>query len=252
MQKIVYIALIGLLVSSCSGIRKTAVTMDASSGVREVSLTSVEENNLTNGNFNIARADIEIRSSEGKTNLLASIRYRTNNTYLLSIRSKTGIEAVRIYISEDTIMANDRIHRKFYFGSTKYLEDKYGISFNLVPALFGDIVSDGNETPVTIKCRQGNAFLKTGSEGNHVEYRIDCGQAKAGYTEIFKGPDAENIIMKFDRFNRHDRSVYPSQIDITHTSGEIEIGIMIKRMEIPAEGEITFIPGNNYEKVELR
>ena len=40
---------------------------------------------------------------------MATIKYELPDKYLISIRSKAGIEAARIFITKDTVLINDRI-----------------------------------------------------------------------------------------------------------------------------------------------
>ena len=69
------------------------------------------------------------------------LKFEYPDKYLISIKSRTGIEGARIYISEDTILFNDRINKKMYYGSSLYLKRKYGLTTNFLPLIFGDIVS---------------------------------------------------------------------------------------------------------------
>ena len=96
----------------------TDYTKPGSSNVFE----STKNQNITNNGFFIQKAEIEIVTGEGKEKYLASIKFEKPDKYLISVKSRTGIEGARIYISNDSILVNDRINKKLYSGNTFYLK----------------------------------------------------------------------------------------------------------------------------------
>ena len=56
--------------------------------------------------------------------------------FLISIKSHTGIEVARIFLTGDSIMINDRINKKLYYGSTSYLKNKYGLTTAVFPVIW--------------------------------------------------------------------------------------------------------------------
>ena len=122
MSKIKIILLISLLASACSVSRRNVVVYEESVGDKLSLFDRTREKNITETDFNIRKAEIEIKNNDQKQKLLANLKYKNPGTYLLSIRGKTGIEAARVYITKDTILINDRINKRLFYGSTRYLE----------------------------------------------------------------------------------------------------------------------------------
>ncbi|MBE0654758.1 MAG: DUF4292 domain-containing protein, partial [Bacteroidales bacterium] len=119
MQKTVVILVVLLLVTNCSvskfKAKERSGTYDYEAGSLEVN--KLEDYNLTNLSFYIQKADIEVISRGGKESLLASVKYRFPDSYLISLRTRTGIEAARVLIRSDSVFINDRINRAMYYGS---------------------------------------------------------------------------------------------------------------------------------------
>ena len=105
----------------------------------------IENQNLTKRNFFIQKAEIEILSEEENQKLIASIKFIYPDQYLISLKSKTGIEAARIFITDDTVLINDRINRKLYFGKPAQLKNKYGISPAVLPVVLGDFIKGNSK-----------------------------------------------------------------------------------------------------------
>jgi hypothetical protein len=89
---------------------------------------SVSQQNITNSGFFIEKAEIEINNDKGKEKFIANIKFELPDKYLISLKSRSGIEGARIYLSKDTILVNDRINQIEYYGTSFYIRKKYGFS----------------------------------------------------------------------------------------------------------------------------
>ena len=137
----------------------------------------VVKQNITSQSFFISKARIELISNDGIENFLATIRFLYPDTFLISLRSKTGIEAARIFFTSDTILINDRINRKLLFGRPGSAGRKYGITPEILPVLLGDFIGvNGNQ--INNECVKGIAVVNTTIAGSKIRYEIDCGSAK--------------------------------------------------------------------------
>ncbi|HOO98144.1 MAG TPA: DUF4292 domain-containing protein [Bacteroidales bacterium] len=252
MRKISFIILIIYLMYGCSPARRTGITASLPEDIKEVYAERIAENNLTNKDFNISRADIEISTAKGKSTLLASLRYKTNGNYLLSIRSRTGIEIMRLYCSEDTIMINDRINRKLYKGSTEYLQAKYGISFGLIPLMLGDIVFDLSERNKIMSCTGEGKKNEYSISENTVEYIAECLKGKLKKARVKSSAGAGSIIIDYSRYISDDKNIYPSLISLKDEDQKTVLNMEIRRISFDTGEPIRFIKGAGYEEVILR
>ena len=158
MQKVAILIIITFLISGCSTLRRQSKVVPEGEPSLEVSLNNIMQKNLTKYNFNVQKAEIQYIEEGRNINMIASLKYRSDGKYLASVRSITGIEIARIFISKDTILVNDRINKKLYYGSTDYLEEKYGISADAIPLLFGDLMIDTDRELIG-ECRWDNREL---------------------------------------------------------------------------------------------
>jgi hypothetical protein len=252
LQKVILLIAVSALVSGCklseTG-RKSTITNELSSEVNE---DIVIRGNLTNQNFTIQKAEIEINNEGKKVNILANIRYQKEGEYLISMRSRNGIEGVRIFLTKDTLLANDRINRRLYYGSTGYLTQKYGISVPAIPIIFGDLIIEKKDSLVIIDCRDNRDKIERFIEDKKIVYIIDCKLAKIINAQYNSGNSENGIDMMFSNFYSSGKYNYPGTIKIKDFKGETVIKIEIKKIEMTEEESLKFIPGNNYEKILLK
>lgn len=249
MQKIVFILFLILIHYSCSVIRKgdrTAYSLLNADGT-EKNIKSIKDKNITGKNFFIQKAEINIFSPAGDEKVIGSIKYERPDKFLISIKSKTGIEAVRIFISEDTILVNDRINKRILYGDPDYLMNRYGISGNLIGLIVGDYISDNTLELNKAKCLNGELNLNDEAGGIKIKYIIDCKLNKVIYASNEKALNGHQIEMKFDHFKKMEANLLPEKIELKDIITNTDIVIHIKKIEYPWTGKVEFIPGYRYE-----
>lgn len=250
MYKVIFILTAVIITTGCSVFQRAERSELKGTVVAnwEVIEELVVKQNITANNFFINKARIEIITRDVKESFLATIKFIYPDTFLVSLRSKTGIEAARIYFTGDTILINDRINRKLFYGRPGNAGRKYGISPEILPVLLGDFI-DENVNQSDNECINGEIVINTAIAGNKIRYLIDCNNAKV--ITVSRESSNNNIpaIIKFGKFIREGGIFFPSIIDIEYS--EMNVNIKIEKMEYPWNGNIDFINGNNYELVEL-
>jgi len=241
-----------LTVSGCS-VRKRAALTDVRPGPSNEG-TLIEraiKQNFTNRSFFISKCEIEIISGVGRESVIGTIKFQAPDKYLISIRSKTGIEAARIYIDNDTILANDRINRILYCGSADYLTKKYGFSKAFLPLLFGDFVKSENYNTGELKCKGDIVDLSVGLQGLDLNYTLDCNKEKLIGVKSEKIKNKYPIDIKYSDFIRNSDFYIPGKVIIDGIIQGTKIEIYIQKIESNWNGSVEFIPGNRYDIVDL-
>ncbi len=214
-------------------------------------MQNVKLNNIYPGGLFIQRADIEADTKDGSNNFIVTLKRDSSQRYLISIRSKTGLEAARIFLSKDTILVNDRINRKLYYGSSDYLFRRFGIRFNLLPLLFGDFLSDGVIDDNSGNCKAGKLQVKCQVGGHKIQYMIDCKRLKVTNTYTEGNFGKVSLEMGFSKFLSMNNHEIAKNIVIKDIKSQSSIKVSIRKVILPWNGIIEFIPGNNYEHIEL-
>ena len=249
-RTLIFILLI--MLSSCSVSRRAGEKADTS-GYSSLNLIErTEAGNMTKKNFNISKAEIEIINNGKKQKLLASLKYRNPGIYLLSIKSRAGIEAARGYITEDTVLINDRIYKKLYCGSTDYLSNKYGISTAALPLMTGDFLFNDTTYSKSINCKNGEAKLEANLKNNKVLYSLDCKRAKVTEASIVNEEESGVIRMNFSEFKESNGLIFPGAIEIEDYSIQNQLKIHISVIEFNITDNVEFIPGKNYERIVIK
>ena len=211
-------------------------------------LENTEAQNISNSSYFIQKAEIEVDTPDGIIKFVGTIRFEKPDKYLISLRSKTGIEGARIYITKDTVLVNDRINKRLYSGTAAYLRLKYGMSQNLLPLIFGDIIVDSKLKGENLTCNDDKVTIDCAVKGNYLNYIVDC---KKNKTEMVSIGDQE-INLRFDKYFVLNNIWIPRTIEFRAAKYSTEIKIKIVKVEYPWDGNVSFIPGKGYELIELR
>ena len=211
-------------------------------------LENAEYQNITNNGFFIQKAEIEILTPGGREKLIGTIKFEKPDKYLISIKSRTGIEGARIYITKDTVLVNDRINKKLYSGTSGYLNLKYGVSQSLLPLLFGDLILDTKCVNSPINCKDERAGINCPLKGVYLKYIIDC---KASKTNMVSFGD-QSVSIKYDNYFDLNSIIIPGNIYFNSSTYNTSVKIKIVKVEYPWNGNISFTPGKDYKLIELR
>lgn len=247
MRKIVIIFIIGIITSGCA-VKKIRQTDAAGKSVSENILENTIIQNISNNSYFIQRAEIEIVTADGKEKFIATVKFEKPYSYLISIKSRTGIEGARIYITKDTILVNDRINKKLYSGTADYLKLKYGISQNLLPLIFGDIILDPKCERGMVKCTDDELNIDCPVKGVLLKYRINCDKAKTGMVTLVE----QGVSMKFVKYFFSGNIMVPRLVEFKSEKFNTTVNIKIVKVESPWNGNVSFVSGKGYELIELR
>jgi hypothetical protein len=245
--------LLPIFIAGCSVIGKSGKSVPTDYANRESGnvLESTKDQNITNSNFFIQKAEIDIITEAGKEKYLASIKFERPDRYLISVKSRTGIEGARIYMSNDSILVNDRINKKLYSGNTFYLKRKFGLNSGFIPLIFGDVILDINWQDSNEKCEGNKILAECHVKGVVLNYEIDCNRRKVVKVRQTDNFDKNVFKVRFENFFNAGSNLIPKIIVFEDTQFNTIVKIKILKVELPWSGSIKFIPGKGYELIEL-
>jgi hypothetical protein len=241
------------LITGCSVTRNVIIeTPDISKRFNSDNVAeSVRQQNITNGRFFIEKAEIEVNNNNSKKKFIANIKFEPPDKYLISLKSRSGIEGARIYLSNDTILVNDRIDQIEYYSTSFYLRKKYGFSMSTLPVIFGDLVVEENFKNNSNKCLENKMKLECEVKGLALNYNIDCKKRKVIVVDQINNLVQPAIKIKFDRFHILGDILIPGTIELEDYQYNTTIKIKVIKIEKSWNGNIKFIPGKGYELIEL-
>jgi hypothetical protein len=247
-------ALIIIILTAITGCRtsKTISGFSQRSNIPvDTVIRNVFERNISEQNFCIEKGSIVLRKENIRTKFLFNLKYRKPGTYMISLKSSTGIEGVRMFINEDTILINDRIGKRMLYGSVEEMERIYGISLEEIKILFGDVIR-------TKEIKQGgagserNTFLVTQSiKGRLIGTTISKEVEKATEAVLINSLNQEEIKISYMKY-RNTMNRFPAYIYLKDNIRKFQCEIRVERIVIPWNGEIDFIPGKGYKIEKIR
>jgi hypothetical protein len=251
--KIVIIVILGFFSAGCSVIRnKSTGNSEISKEVISLNvLESVKKQNITNKNFFIQKAEIEIITQNYKQKFIGSVKFIYPDKYLISIKGKTGIEGARIYISGDTILINDRINKKVYSVSGMFLKRKFGISTDFLPLFLGDIVLEEKSEESKVSCSGDKINFDCAVQGILLNYEINCKKGKTVLVKQVNSTNPIDIEIKYSKYIDYGNILLPGNIELIDSQRNIRLKIKIIKMKQPWNGKVEFIPGRDYETIEI-
>ena len=242
-----------IIIAGCS-VKRNILPSTRDSGLENSSrlmVSDVAELNFTAQPFFIQRADINIGSGNESQRVNAMIRFAQPDSFLISVRVFAGIEVARILLTSDSILVNDRINRTLYYGSNQNLEKKYGFDLMFFPVLLGDLIT-GTQVLSGVNCEDGKAVLREFRTNYIVNFFIDCETKKCMEVTVENEFDKEYISIEFANFANDGKMIFPRRIKTNNFANLAFFEMIIERVEFGAGSNIEFIPGRNYERVELK
>jgi hypothetical protein len=211
----------------------------------------IKKSNLSADGFYIQKAQIEYFSGARKEIFLASVKYEYPFKYLISLKSRTGLEGARIYITRDSILVNDRINKIVYFGSTYDIRKKFGIDQSFISLLFGDFVDNENRKMNESECINGTLSIDRFIHGLILHYIIDCRNEKVKSAAVANNSEMKGIEFSYEKYKRLSGIILPGVINMKYLNDNIRVKLKILKLEYPWKGTVTFIPGKGYKEIEL-
>lgn len=255
MQKIIYILI--LLITIVTGCSPEWRTGKADAGKRknvpeDNMLGSVVRNNLTNNDFYIQRADVDFVQENISVRLAANIKFKRPDSLLITIRSRTGIEAGRALITRDTMILIDRINRKLLIGKPSAIGSKYGIDPMMLYLVLGDIVIEDEDRSLLMECVKGNFHKGLMVRGKDVEYVVDCQESKLKQASLPGNFNTGGVRIDFRNITNSGSIVYPGLIEIVDELRSFSVKVMIRKIVSPWTGRTGVVTGKEYKVIRIR
>jgi hypothetical protein len=253
LYKIILISFFGILGTGCSFIKmKTSTNSKDTYGKPSSNiLENVKKRNISSKSFFIEKAEIKILKGGETKRFLCSLKFQSPNKYLISLKSITGLEVARIFVSEDSIFVNDRINKKYFYGSNVYLEEKFGVTAAYLPIILGDYIDSNKLNTDFIKCKEGILDVEGVINGKRIKYVIECGKMKNILTVYEYIPYGKKIKIKFDNFLKNEDFLTPGEIEITDLFELEKVKISIIKICRNWEENIEFYKGSKYQIIRL-
>lgn len=212
MQRVVAILFFLISIMGCSSSRKSHLSPTFINNNRINTINDLTQSNLTQNNFDIQKIDIQFKNREIEETFIANLKFREPDEYLISLRTKIGIEIARVNIKNDSIFIIDKINKILYKGSNSYLESYYGLSNGLMPLLIGDVLISDEENNSNFQC-VNNPVYKSYYNSYIINYNINCETARPNGIDL-KDSYNRTTIFNYTFKSNSDKKLVPDQIKV--------------------------------------
>ncbi len=252
MQKIVLVFSLVFFFSGCSVFHRHERNIFSNESVgNSVSGDQyIRGRNLTENGSYIKSMDIEYSDGKTESNIAGSVRFEKPDKYLIALRSKTGIEFVRIYLNGDSIFILDRLKHKVYKGPLQYIKKSFGFPVEILPVILGDFIGkckiiderENKENVVNVKCFIPEVVM---------EYQLDREKGKAVLSRVETLLGRDVSIIRYEKFKKENGAFFPEKIVMSNDERKLLVVFKIRKIEYPWKEKVEFNIGNRYEILEL-
>jgi hypothetical protein len=214
-------------------------------------LEIVNKQNITNKSFFIQKAEIELVTTNETTKFIGNIRFEYPDKFLISLKTRSGIEGARIYINKDSILVNDRLNKKMYFAKADYFRLKFGLDQSILPLIFGDVILEKKCEEALNSCVDEKANVGCYIKGIYLKYIIDCNKGKVLMVSNMNNYNQTDIKINYSKYMKLGDILLPGIIEFKDSQHNISVKIKILKVDYPWDGNVKFIPGKGYELIEL-
>jgi len=255
LQKALIIILL-FIISGCSAKRMLVNRNGADQESSEEVIRRVGENNISNNGYNIEKANLSFKVNGETQKFMFSVKFNLPDRYLISVKSLTGIEGARIFITDDTLLINDRIGKRVMYGEPEEIEEKIGVSGKMIGIVFGDFfvsekgfkgIPGNKEFNLVVNQKYGDMVIRSEISrdlGKVISYTVSSSARQ-------RAIPGDSTIIRFSKFRR-DKLKIPANIEINNKQRNISAKIRIDRITAPWDGEIEFIPGKGYKTERIK
>ena len=148
-----YLVLAALLAQGCSSSRRSRTT-DLSAiegGSVTYEYRDVLKSNLASQGFFIRKLRLNIDIDGTPQSYTANMRKSTGGEWLASVQL-LRIEVLRVYADRENVVVLDRIGRKATVIGWERLKAEYGITYDLLPVIMGDIPELARQSQRDLVC----------------------------------------------------------------------------------------------------
>ncbi len=244
-KKIIFAIIWVILLQGCITTKNSSISAKYFEAKKIIENTI--KNNITEVGFYIKSGRISFYDGQEKMNFLFSVKYEREKKYLISIKSTAGIEAIRIYLDNDTMLINDRINKEVLYGKSTEFEKITGVKYDFLKVCFGDL--PGNYIYKWEKINGGNEHIELEGNYNGILFNslINCNNKKPENTVIYIGGKNRFLKIEYEKY-KGDLYQLPHETIIYDSEKKIKMILRIKKYIVPWHGDIEFIPGEGYRK----
>ena len=209
------------------------------------------KNNINGEDYNVIKGSVSVRGSNRQGKYIFSLRHKAPDTYLLSIKNSLGIEGGRIFITQDTLLINDRINRKVLYGKPEMIVKLTGIPIFFKELIFGDVVLKSELKEEQIEIYDNKVFMYQMVGGFIGRSQINTSLNKITNARWSNGTGINEIQISYSNFDKAGKH-FPRKIQIRSVKETSDLIIRMDKIDFGLIDSIKFIPGGNYTYEEIK
>ena len=195
------------------------------------------DNNITPEGFYIRKARVEANFGGVRERFTTNVRVSQSGEFLASIRSFAGLEVARVYANPEEVVVLDRLGRTANLYTWTKLRDEFGLTYELLPLLFGDVPEIRNGERRRLDCGTMSG-LETGWA--FMDIRPDCELLKANTLVLSHKATGGEVMLVASDFQSTGDKVYPGLVEVSEKGGSFHVKLVIEAIEVPWKGIIDF------------
>lgn len=212
-----------------------------------------------NPRFETFRSQIQINTSG--LNAKGDLRIVKNKTIYLSVQAFLGIEVARLKITPDSLIALDRLHRRYFADTFAHIYgfNKQGVNYFTLQALFSNSLFLLGEDSLSVKdmdafqlTRKSDLIKLTAKKEDGTSFEINK-DYQLSQTSLGKDNDRLKLNWSYRDFASFSDLVFPQTMELNAVSPKKSVSATLQyaKIELNKPQQVDLVIPIRYAKVDL-
>ena len=210
--------------------------------------------------FNVSKMTLSIVGKGNSFSVNGSLRIRKDSAIMISVQPFLGMEVARVFITQDSIMLIDRMHKRYFKSGFNEVVKKsdIGLNYNVFQAIFTEslFAYDNPQAPLS-DFKEGKVgdltMLQYSKEGVMQEFIVND-EYRVQQASIMSEKTSYTLHWSYAKFNALENgSFFPHQIKFQASDGKNPKNLDVDYKKVELDKKLVFdssVP-SSYEKVSL-
>lgn len=210
--------------------------------------------------FNVPKVSITLGSKGNSMSINGSLRIRKDSAIMISIQPFLGMEVGRAFITQDSLMIIDRIHKRYFKTSFEEAGKKsdIGLNYNVFQAMFTEALFAYDNPKVKLsdfkEAKVGDLTMLQYSKSGIVQEFVVNDDYRVQQVSVMSDKTSYTLHWSYTKFNALENGfIFPHQIKFQASDGKRSKNLDIDYKKVEIDKDLTFdssVPAS-YEKVSM-
>ena len=210
--------------------------------------------------FSVSKMTLSIAGRGNSFSVNGSLRIRKDSAIMVSIQPFLGMEVGRVFVTQDSLMVIDRIHKRYFKSGFDEVVKKsdVGLNYNVFQAIFTEslFAYDNPQAPQSDfkEGKVGDLIMLQYSKDGVMQEFIVNNEYRVQQASVMSDKTSHTLHWSYSKFNALENGfIFPHQIKFQTSDGKSPKNLDIDYKKVELDKKLVFdssVP-SSYEKVSM-